>query len=183
MRLQLQVHIACPYPCPCSPHQHSLLSTHARTHSLFLSFTPSFLPSLFIDLLCGSTTPSQRRLTFAPPTVASWREEDLTVFVPSFGIPPIFRRGWLELSQSFADPKLRLLVILFCFAIQVDNHNPAAWTRISSPTCDRPYLCKIISPRIPPREFHTTPQISEQSLLFRSEASRFSTLNVRRKTV
>lgn len=64
---RLQVYIA----CPCSP----TLNTHATTHSLFLSLTPSFLPSLFLDLLCRSATPSLRHLTLRnPPSQAGERK-------------------------------------------------------------------------------------------------------------
>lgn len=150
-------------PCLRSP---TVIHTHATTHSLFQSLTPSFLPSLFLDLLCRSTTPSQRHLNPSQPTVASWREEDLTVFVPSFGIPTC---TCSNLASHLRTPKLRLLVTPFCLRSKIVNHNPAAWiwVRISSRARARLCPCKIIFNytllcAIPTRR----PQVNKQSLLF-----------------
>lgn len=178
VQLQLQVYIACscPYPCPCSP---TVIHTDATTHSLFLSLTPSFLPSLFLDL-CRLITPSQRHLTLRNPLSQAGEREDLTVFVPSFGIPG----DRFEFSHSLADPKLRLLLVIpFFLQLKVDNHNPATWiwARISSLACARPYTCKIIPPTHSSAQFpHDAPSQQNSHYFSTSEASRIPTSNVPR---
>ncbi|KAL2281193.1 hypothetical protein FJTKL_11840 [Diaporthe vaccinii] len=115
---------------------HSYTRYYAQPLSVSHSFLPPvslFRPPLQVDhSFSAAPHPSQ-------PTVASWREEDLTVFVPSFGIPTLTRRDWFESSQSFADHKLRLLAThSFLFATQVDNHNPAAGSGLGPRTSPVP---------------------------------------------
>lgn len=163
-----------------------LTNTHTRatTHSLFLFLTPSFLPSLFLDLLCRSTTPSQRRTSpFAPHRrkLARGRLDCLRSFIWH-----TYRhtQSWFQLSQSLVDPKPRLLVTLFCsqpksIIIILPPESGLAARHSPVPVHEQR---KIISPPIPLRNFHATPQSTNSHYSSRSEAIRLRTSNVPRKT-
>lgn len=172
---------------PAGVHRLPMLTNtqYSRYYAQPLSVSHSFLPpvSLFRPPLqvghsfFAAPHPSQ-------PTVASWREEDLTVFVPSFGIPTLTRRDCSNPASHLRTPSSDCLSLL-----TVCNQPPiiiilppgsGLAPRHSSVPRSRP--CKIIPTAIPLRRFHTTPQSTNSHYFSKSETGRLPTSNVPRHT-